>query len=371
VTRVRSLLLNTLLALGALVFALVVAEVGVRMFAPQPIGLSHQDRYGLAMHYPGITRFLPQYGHEVSFNSVGMRDREHALEKTAGTFRILLMGDSFMEALQVPADSMLATLMERDLTRATGRPVEVINAGVSGWGTGDELRYLTRYGRAYQPDLVVVAMTLHNDISDNLRREWYTLRDGALVDRDPQPKSWFEFKTLQLKAFLATRVQLYQLLRRVRHLGEMQQVAQALNSHVVQLFTVPSPPDIVLGDQLTDHLLAAVRDTSKADGSRMAVVLLPIAYQLSDSAFASFVKNSEMPPDRMARYEPQTVIRRMTDSLEIPVVDLLPAFQEWTSAAKAPLYLSWDGHWNDAGHRLAADVVVRGLLDANLVPKAR
>src|SRR5262245_41152094 len=180
-SRVRSWLLNVLLGFGTLVLALAAAELGVRLFAPQPVAVTHQDRYGLALHYPGITRFLPQFGHDVSFNSAGLRDREHSFEKQAGTFRILLLGDSFMEALQVPSDSMLATLMERDLTRATGRPVEVINGGVSGWGTGDELRYLTRYGLAYHPDLVVVAMTLHNDISDNLRREWYTLENGVLA----------------------------------------------------------------------------------------------------------------------------------------------------------------------------------------------
>jgi hypothetical protein len=368
---VRSWLLNILLVFVALVVALTVTELAVRLFAPQPIGLSHQDRYGLGLHYPGITHFLPQYGHEVSFNSVGMRDREHTVDKQPETFRILLLGDSFMEALQVPADSMLATLMERDLTRATGHPVEVINGGVSGWGTGDELRYLTRYGLAYHPDLVVVAMTLHNDISDNLRRDWYTMRDGVLVDRNPAPKSWLQFKVLELKAFLATHIQLYQLWRRVRHGGEMQQLGQALNSHVVKLFTVPSPPDIALGWQLTDRLLAAIRDTSKSVGSQMAVVLLPLRYQLADTAFASLVKKAEMPPNRMGMYQPQIVIRRMADSLHIPVIDLLPAFQQWTAAGKAPLYLDWDGHWNDAGHRLAANVVVQNLVAANLVPGLR
>jgi len=363
----RSWLLSILLGLGALVLAIAAAELGVRLFAPQPVAVSHQDRYGLALHYPGITRFLPQFGHEVSFSSAGMRDREHTLEKRAGTFRILLLGDSFMEALQVPADSMLATLMERDLTTATGRPVEVINGGVSGWGTGDELRYLTRYGLAYKPDLVVVAMTLHNDISDNLRRDWYTLQDGVLVDRDPQPKSWFQFKVLELKAFVGSRMQLYQLWRRVRHGREMQQAGQALNSHVIELFTVPSPPNIVLGWHLTDRLLGAIRDTSKAVGSQMAVVLLPLRYQLADTAFADFVKHTEMLPDRMGMYQPQIMVRRMTDSLHIPVVDLLPAFQQWTAARKAPLYVE-DGHWNASGHRLAADQVNRGLLSANLIP---
>ncbi len=370
-TRVRSWLLNAVLGLGSLILALAAAELVVRLVAPQPVGLSHQDRYGLALHYPSITRFLPQYGHEVSFNSVGMRDREHTLEKRAGTFRILLLGDSFMEALQVPADSMLATLMERDLTRAAGRPVEVINGGVSGWGTGDELRYLTRYGRAYHPDLVVVAMTLHNDISDNLRREWYTMRDGVLVDRDPQPMSWFQFKVLEWKAFVATRFQLYQIWRRVRHGREIRQIGAALNSHVIKLFTVPSPPDIALGWELTDRLLAAIRDTSKAAGSQMAVVLLPLRYQLADTTFASFAKHAEMPPGRMSMYQPQTMIRRMADSLQVPVVDLLPAFQQWTAANKAPLYLNWDGHWNDAGHRLAADVVVQDLVADSLVSKLR
>lgn len=370
-TRVRPWLLNTLLALGTLIFALAVAEVAVRLVAPQPVGLSHQDRYGLALHYPGIDPYLRQFGHKVSFNSAGMRDREHTLEKQPGTFRILLLGDSFMEALQVPADSMLATLMERDLTRETGHPVEVINAGVSGWGTGDELRYLTRYGLAYHPDLVVVAMTLHNDISDNMRREWYTMRDGALVDLDPKQKSWFEYKVLNLKAFLATHFQLYQLLRRVRHMGEMQEVAQALSAHVVELLTVPSPPNIATGWQLTDRLLGAMRDTAKAAGSQMAVVLLPLRYQLADTAFASFVKQAKMAPERMGMYQPQTMIKQMTDSLHIPVVDLLPAFQQRTATDKAPLYLEWDGHWNDAGHRLAADVIVRDLVSDNLVTRPR
>lgn len=370
-TRARSWMLNILLGIGTLGFALGVAELAVRLVAPQPVGLSHQDRYGLALHYAGITRFLPQFGHEVSFNSAGMRDSEHTFEKQPGTFRILLLGDSFMEALQVPADSMLATLMERDLSRVTGRPVEVINGGVSGWGTGDELRYLTRYGVAYHPDLVVLAMTLHNDISDNLRREWYTMRDGALVDRDPPPKSWVQYKVLQLKAFLATHVQLYQLLRRVKHGREMQEVAQALNSHVVELFTVPSPPNIVLGQQLTERLLGAMRDTSKALGSQMAVVLLPLRYQLADTTFAGFVRQAQMPADRMGMYQPQSMIRRMTDSLGIPVVDLLPAFRQATAASKAPLYLDWDGHWNEAGHRLAANVVVQDLVAANLVPRLR
>ena len=109
---------NGILVLGALGAALMLAEVAVRLLAPQPTGLSHQDRYGLAQHYPGITRYLPQYGHEVTFNSAGMRDREHVADKPAGVFRVLLLGDSFMEALQVPFEASLASLLEKSLAEA-------------------------------------------------------------------------------------------------------------------------------------------------------------------------------------------------------------------------------------------------------------
>src|SRR6202008_3349928 len=77
--RWKTWLLNGVLALGSIGVTLAIAEVAVRLLAPQPTGLAHQYRYGLALHYPGITRFLPQYGPEVSFNAVGMRDTQHPL----------------------------------------------------------------------------------------------------------------------------------------------------------------------------------------------------------------------------------------------------------------------------------------------------
>lgn len=370
-SRGRRWLLTALLGFGSLALGLTAAELAVRVVSPQPTAISHQDRYGLALHYPRITRFLPQFGHDVSFNSAGMRDRERTLRKQPGTFRILLLGDSFIEAVQVSADSMLATLMERELTAAMGRPVEVINAGVSGWGTDDELRYLTKYGAAYNPDLVVLAVTLHNDISDNLRQEWHTLRNGVLVDRSPPPKSRFEFKILELKAYVATRFQLYQLWRRVRHGNEIRQAGKALSLHVVQLFQTPCPPTIAQGLDLTASLLRAIRDTSHAMGAQFAAILIPLKYQLSDTAFASFVKEARVAQDRMSLYQPQLILRRIVDTLRIPVVDLLPSFREWTTAGKRRLYLDGDGHWTEAGHRLAADQVMKSPVIGNLVPSHR
>lgn len=366
--RQRRWRLNTVLVAVSLCGALLATELAVRFLAPQPTGLSHQDRYGLVMHYPGITRYLPQYGHSVTFNRAWMRDREHQTAKPAGTFRILLLGDSFMEAFQVPFEASFASLLESRLSQATGATVEVINAGVSGWGTDDQLRYLVQYGIDYEPDLVVVAMTLHNDISDNLRRQWHTLEGDSLVSRDVAQMPYWQYKKAELKAFLSTRFQLYQLWRRVSHRGEIRQVRSALDSHIVQLFREPPPEGIASGFRLTELLLAEIKSTAQGVGAPTALFLLPLKVQLSDSIYAAFVQSAGATEAEMPAARPQRVMVAIADSLQIPVIDLLPAFVEWTATSDTTLYMVQDGHWNEAGHRLAAAIVAQGLIDAGLVP---
>jgi hypothetical protein len=356
------------LVFGALLVSLALAEMSVRFVAPQPTGMSHQDRYGLPLHYPGITRYLPQYGHVVSFNRVGMRDREHSVQKPAGVFRILLLGDSFMEAVQVPFEASLASLLERNLASVRGKRVEVINAGVSGWGTDDELRYLTRYGLRYKPDLVVVAITLHNDVSDNLRETWHTVVRGVLQEKQVPATPFWRYQQLRVKSFIATRFQLYQLWRRVRHGGQIRRAGRALNTHVLDLFREKPPAEIERGIALTDHLLAALRDTTRAAGGQVALVLLPIRYQLADSAFVEFARHGTAAQQELAIGRPQIVMGEIAGRLEIPVIDLLPKFREWTASNHSdPLFLEWDGHWNEAGHRLATQVVVAGLQQSGLL----
>jgi GDSL-like lipase/acylhydrolase family protein len=360
--RVRTWAANGLLVIVATAFTLGLAEVAVRLLAPRATSIASQDRYGLALHYPGITRYLPNHDQTVTINDDGMRDREHSLEKPDGTFRVLLLGDSFMEALQVAFEASMPSLLESGLTRQAGRPVEVINGGVSGWGTDDELRYLTEYGLAYAPDLVVVAMTLHNDVSDNLREYWHTTVDGTLFDRQREPIPWLTYRTLRLKAFLAVRLQLAQLWRQVRHGREMRFTGLNLRSHVVQLFEEPVPEEIERGWTLTALLLEQMQTEAARGGAGLAIVLLPVEYQLSEEMFADFVLGAGTALEEMDGDRPQRVMTDIAARLGIPVIDLLPGFRRRTAEDESPLYVSGDGHWNEAGHRLATGVVVRELI---------
>src|SRR5689334_15791261 len=55
------------------------------------------------------------YDVDVEVNSVGFRDQEHTLGKPSGTCRIAVLGDSFMEALQVPFESSTTLRVQKEL----------------------------------------------------------------------------------------------------------------------------------------------------------------------------------------------------------------------------------------------------------------
>jgi hypothetical protein len=347
--------------LGSIVVALAAVEVGLRYFYPLPMGVWHQDREGLALHWPGLVTYLPQSGLTVSFNSAGMRDGEHAVEKAPGVFRVLVLGDSFIEALQVPFDESFTSLLEQELAgRAPGR-VEVMNASVSGWGTDDELRYLTRYGRRFRPDLIIVAMTLYNDINDNLRERFHTVRDGTLVNKTATRASFLDYKIIQLKGLLASRFQTYQLLIRARRARETRIEAQQLSTHVSSEF-VPADQRMARGLELTRLLLERIRVIAAEDGGRVVLVLIPLGVQLSDRQFAEFA--GATPNAQIDR--PQRELKRIGEQAGIGVVDLLPGFREWAASGGAALYLTRDGHWDRPGHRLAARIVGSELVRLGL-----
>jgi len=102
----------------------------------------------------------------VRINSEGLRDREHPRHKPAGTVRVAVPGDSYAEALQVPLGDAFRAVTGRRLSAREafgGRQLEVINFGVSGYQTAQELVTLRRRVWDYSPDIVLLAVTTAND----------------------------------------------------------------------------------------------------------------------------------------------------------------------------------------------------------------
>jgi lysophospholipase L1-like esterase len=185
-------LANALLALAAVASTLGVVEIGLRVAGYDPLGRFSQGRH----------RFLrssanPELGYElvpnargfawhreIAINSHGFRDREHALEKPPGTRRIVAIGDSITFAGSMDTGFRFTERLEAQL-RAAGRSVEVLNLGVGGYDTLDEVAVLVQKGLAFDPDLVILVFCI-NDLgvySANLEMVQVLERYGWLIRR--------------------------------------------------------------------------------------------------------------------------------------------------------------------------------------------
>jgi lysophospholipase L1-like esterase len=120
-----------------------------------------------------------------STNSQGMRDRDYAPDKPAGTFRIALVGDSIAAGWGVDVDRRFESILERawdDRSRRSGGPaVEILDCAVPGHAPGQRWHHLQRVGWPMRPDLVICEAT-EADIGWDERRLRYVLARGQGFD---------------------------------------------------------------------------------------------------------------------------------------------------------------------------------------------
>ncbi len=106
------------------------------------------------------------FGNPLRTNAQGLRDRDYPYAKPRGTRRIVVLGDSYTWGFDVGDDEIFTEVLERRLVGGPER-VDVINTGVSGWGTDQEYLFFMDEGLRYNPDLVVLAFYVLNDFNEN------------------------------------------------------------------------------------------------------------------------------------------------------------------------------------------------------------
>jgi lysophospholipase L1-like esterase len=94
-------------------------------------------------------------GVDVSINRHRLRDREIGYERTPGTLRILMLGDSLTMGWGVPIQQSFVKRLEA-IINAAGVKAEVINAGVGNYNTSMEIAYYLTEGVRYDPDIVIL-----------------------------------------------------------------------------------------------------------------------------------------------------------------------------------------------------------------------
>lgn len=127
-------------------------------------------------------RFSPSGGR----NSLGLRNREIA-PKPTGTYRILFLGDSLVWTGDTSSGELYTQVLETRLNARyadASHKFEVINAGVPGYTTYQELEFLKIYGIEMEPDLVVLGFVFNDLYYPYLHRP----NDPSLIGFEPESR---------------------------------------------------------------------------------------------------------------------------------------------------------------------------------------
>lgn len=171
-TAPRAFLRGVLVVLVPLCVALLGVEVLLRathLFGARVAFTEPDPEIGFRFTPGRAYWFRGENDHAVTgrINALGWRDHARARQKPAGVRRVAVLGDSFVEALQVELDSTFVSIAERRLNAQAAPPrVEVMNFGRSGMTATEEYIVLLRDVLPCEPDAVVLLFTPNNDIAD-------------------------------------------------------------------------------------------------------------------------------------------------------------------------------------------------------------
>ncbi len=174
----------------SLFVALLVAEMVERWVASVPSAASiSRGRYRLASNaklgYVPIAN-MESADHKAAFmdykessNRLGMRDVDHPLKK-GQQFRILVLGDSVTSGHYIDSFEDTFPWLLQEKLRSRGKSVDVLNFGVNGYNTQQEIELLKDRGLAFSPDLVIVAYCLN----DRVRSDGGLLRSLLVMGKN-------------------------------------------------------------------------------------------------------------------------------------------------------------------------------------------
>ena len=337
----RGILINLSLIIISTLFALLLSEIALRLMGLNPLYVSpERDRFwkydsllGWA-HQPGQEGIFetPQFHTVVRINENGLRDRGHSYERQNDIERILVLGDSFAWGYGVEESERFSQLLEEALG------AEVINAGVSGYSTDQELLWYRNEGIKYETDLVILVFA-GNDVGDNDRqlvstiyyKPKFVIEEGQLVPigypvPTTSPQGRFIYSLSQRSALTYFLVQRY--------------------FDLLSLYT-----KIKVN---SDHASSPVSGIStESEPFKLTIALIDEMRNIAESRKAKFMI---VATDRWWNSPSEETYKDFINTLRaegflVLDVESMPDFDP------EEMLIPNDGHWNQSGHEFVAEKI--------------
>jgi hypothetical protein len=361
----KNLLINGLIFCIVLTLSLSIAEGAWRMFLT--------DGDIKRMYHPELQRINPpntewtvhtkEFVTTMRTNSDGFRGEELQTPGQEDALRILIIGDSFVEAKQVPEEDRFVERIEEQLKAQLHQDVIVRALGIGGADPAQEIFFYRHLGRSFKPNIVIQVLYPENDLLGT--KGPYTLQEkgGAIELTDiyiPQKKSCNWKCQILTHSHIARKT--YQLLRRwntdptnVRVLGE-------------SIWHTQKGHNQIQNERRLDILNAFVQTLQKDvqnDQGQFIVTLLPGFFEIHPE----WRKEIQQKHPHIEWLDPSLLLDRIKNTLEknsIAVLDVRPEFKE--HAKDTQLYFRHDPHLNQEGHRIVAKELTKAILDRIIRP---
>ena len=324
--------------------------------------------------FRGTFRHWDFPGVKVVINSEGFRDREwSASPPRSEAARGLVLGDSFAFGTGVEAEQVFLRRLE--VVGGLPRPVWSFNAGVPGYGTAQQSRLLEKLAPGVEPDVVVLLLYSGNDLEESLRFAEWSGHAGdrgdhaapALAGRPPWRRDERRHVSgvaadLSRGTYWTGTSALGQLaLPRVHRLlvgAGWAHPRVVYNDFLIRSCAKAPDPEVVGAEAAVLAAVGRARELCEAQPAQLVVLLAPPAVLVDALMFEHFFERQQA--YRPELFDADALHRRLTRQLGlagVAVLDLLPLFREHHQSGET-LYHD-EGHWNAAGHQLAADVLAR------------
>jgi len=188
-TRFRDTMTKIWLAIISILVTFVIVETAVSLLLVTPLSPPLvTDEFRHHKLVPNTKSYFEQrdFSYVQRVNNIGLRGKDIKIKKPEGTYRILMLGDSFTMGKGVEDHQTFSILVEELLNhkqKISGKDaIEVLNGGVDSYSPILSYIQLTRDLKPLEPDMVI----LNLDVSDLLQETVYRRQavfgpDGAIM----------------------------------------------------------------------------------------------------------------------------------------------------------------------------------------------
>ncbi len=347
-------------------------------------------------NFNGALKLTDDYQVDLRFNETGMHDTDHRLQKPANVFRILMLGDSFVHAVQVEESVTAHQILEDSLNEMFGGSprIEVISGGVTGWGTGQQLLYYREQGRFFEPDLVLLMFFLGNDFENNLPGHGLTLQGvncyapyfamcGGEINPEPllyapgvgdTQNECADYRRALNNIFgeLYQYSRLYQKIEPLIVTNYPRQIfGETYPSPFWALYMPESDPKLKQAWQVTELMIGQLQREVEADGATLAVVFFPWGIVIDFSALSPAEQQAVLADNpiftNIDLHQPHQRLAEFFTDQQISFLNLTEPMITHRRQNQTPLYFFGDSHWTVEGNRFVGDTLAAWLIEQGLI----